>query len=130
MKLFELLDALDTAGIPKAIATGSSHAMAVEVLARFDLSPRFAFVLTAANTEQGKPHPEIYLTAASQLGLPPEQTLVLEDSRNGCLSASAAGAFAVAVPSAHSATQDFSCASLVIDNLADRRLYEALGIKG
>ena len=44
--------------------------------------------------------------------------------------AAAAGAFAVAVPAAHSATHDFASASLVIENLADPRLYEVLGIEG
>ncbi len=127
--LFELLDALEAAGIPKAIATGSSRGMAEEVLARFDLSHRFAFILDSEDVRQGKPHPEIYLAAAKRLGLSPDQTIVLEDSQNGCRSASAAGAFAVAVPGAHSETQDFSSASLVVENLADHRLYEVLGLR-
>ena len=54
--------------------------------------------------------------------------LVLEDSRTGCISAAAAGAFVVAVPGPHSRNQDFSVASLVLDSLADPRLYELLGL--
>ena len=54
--------------------------------------------------------------------------MVLEDSQNGCLAAAAAGAFTVAVPGEHSRAHDFSMASLVIDSLADRRLYAVLGI--
>ena len=38
------------------------------------------------------------------------------------------GTFAVAVPGGHSRRHDFQAASLVIDSLADSRLYEALGI--
>ena len=60
--------------------------------------------------------------------LKPGGWLVLEDSQIGCRSAAAAGTFAVAVPAGHSHTQDFSVASLVVENLADRRLYEALGL--
>ena len=55
--------------------------------------------------------------------------LVLEDSQNGCRAAAAAGAFTVAVPGEHSRRQDFSVANLVIESLADRRLYEVLGIR-
>ena len=54
--------------------------------------------------------------------------LVLEDSQNGCRAAAAAGAFTVAVPGEHSRRQDFSAANLVIESLADRRLYEVLGL--
>ena len=42
--------------------------------------------------------------------------------------AAAAGAFVVAVPGEHSRGHDFSMASLVVDSLADRRLYLTLGI--
>jgi HAD superfamily hydrolase (TIGR01509 family) len=126
--LFELLDALETAGVPKAIATSSNKAMTEEVLSRVELACRFAFILTAEDVRQGKPHPEIYQTAARRFGLRPEQTLVLEDSQNGCRAAAAAGAFTVAVPSAHSRTHDFSAASLVVRDLTDRRLYDAIGL--
>ena len=54
--------------------------------------------------------------------------LVLEDSQNGCRAAAASGAFTVAVPGEHSCRQDFSVANLVIESLADRRLYEVLGL--
>ena len=73
-----------------------------------------------------KPDPEIYLAVAERFGLPPQATVVLEDSQNGCLAASVAGAYTVAVPGDHSRDQDFSCASLVVESLADHRLYEAL----
>ena len=126
--LLELLDALDAAGIPKAIATSTNRNLVGEVLRRFDVRARFQFILTAEDVVHGKPDPEIYLTAARRFGLMPEETLVLEDSRNGCLAAARAGAFTVAVPGDHSRTHDFSAASLVVDSLSDPRLYAALGI--
>ena len=82
----------------------------------------------AEDIAEGKPHPEIYLTAARRFGIPPAEMLVLEDSQNGCLAAVRAGAFTVAVPGEHSLGQDFSMASLTIESLTDPRLYEALGI--
>ncbi len=126
--LFELLDGLERVGIPKAIATSSDRKLADACLTPFDLQRRFQFILTAEDVTHGKPHPEIYLTAAARFGLPPQQTLVLEDSQNGCRAAAAAGAVTVAVPGPHSLDHDFSVASLVVDSLDDPRLYEAQGI--
>lgn len=126
--LLDLLDALEQADIPKAIGTSSSRKLVEECLQPFKLQERFQFVLAAEDITHGKPHPEIYLTAARRFGVPPQEMAVLEDSQNGCLAAVAAGAFAVAVPAEHSRTHDFRRASLVVESLADRRLYEALGL--
>ena len=98
------------------------------VISRFQMHPRFQFILSAEDIVQGKPHPEIYLKAAQRFGVAPGEILVLEDSQTGCRAAAAAGAFTVAVPGEHSRAQDFCVASLVIDTLADRRLYEVLGL--
>ncbi len=127
--LLELLDALEAAGISKAICTSSSRRVLTAVLSRFQLEPRFQFTLTAENITCGKPHPEIYLKAAARLGLPPHEILVLEDSQTGCRAAAAAGTMVAAVPCEHSRNQDFSVASLVLESLADPRLYELLGLQ-
>ena len=127
--LLELLDALESANIPKAIGTSSSRELVMECLRVYDMAKRFQFVLAAEDIVNGKPHPEIYWTAAARLGVPAAEMLVLEDSQNGCLAAVAAGAFAVAVPGEHSRRHDFSQASLVVDSLADPRLYRALGLE-
>ena len=126
--LEKLLDALEAAGIPKAIATCSRQSLAEACLSRFDLARRFVFILTSKDITHGKPHPEIYLAAAERFGLPPREMLVLEDSENGSRAAAATGAFTVAVPGEHSRQQDFSAASLVVDSLTDRRLYQVLGL--
>jgi HAD superfamily hydrolase (TIGR01509 family) len=126
--LIELLDALEAAGVPKAIATSSGRELAAVCLAPFQLAGRFQFTLTAEDITHGKPHPEIYLLAAARFGVSPAEMLVLEDSQNGCRAAAAAGAFVVAVPGEHSRGHDFSVASLVVDSLADSRLYGVLGI--
>ncbi len=128
--LMKLLDALERAGIPKAIGTSSCRELLEACLKPFDLAGRFQFILTAEDVTQGKPHPEIYLTAARRFGIAPAEMMVLEDSANGCRAAAAAGAYTVAVPGEHSQEHDFSPASLLVESLADPRLYRALGIAG
>jgi len=126
--LLKLLDALEQAGFPKAIGTSSSRQLVDACLRPFDLQRRFQFILAAEDIVNGKPHPEIYLKAAECFATPPGEMVVLEDSQNGCMAAAAAGTFAVAVPGEHSQDHDFSAASLVLDSLADPRLYHVLGI--
>jgi len=126
--LFELLAALDRAGMPKAVATSSARQITEVTLAQFDLARKFVFVLTAEDIQLGKPHPEVYLKAAQRLGVAPAQMAVLEDSNAGCRAASAAGAFCIAVPGPHSRDQDFSMASAIVDGLNDARLWQLLGL--
>jgi HAD superfamily hydrolase (TIGR01509 family) len=122
----ELLKAIENAGIPKAIATSSGRKFTNNILGRFNLQPRFSFILTCENVTHGKPNPEIYLRAAEQFHIAPDEMMVLEDSQNGCKAAVAAGAFAVAVPAGPSAQHDFTGAAIVANTLADPRIYDAL----
>jgi len=126
--LIDLLAALEHAKLPKAIATSSGPDFVQKVLGRFDLAPRFHFVLTCDDVKHGKPHPEVYQTAARRLQVPVEKMVVLEDSQNGCRAAVAAGAIAVAVPGGHSRRHDFSGAALIADSLADPRLLDLIGL--
>jgi len=118
----DLLDRLDAQGIARGVATSSGPEFARDVLSRVGLLERFAFVLTSADVSHGKPHPEIYQTAAQRLGIEPGAMLVLEDSQAGCKAAVAAGAVAVAVPGGHSRRHDFTGARFVAETLADPRI--------
>lgn len=124
--LLELLDRLEMAEIPRAVATSSRRSFVEHVFQRFDLAERFAFVLSAEDVTRGKPHPEIYLAAAERFDLSPAEVLVLEDSAAGFQAARAAGTIAVAVPGPHSHRHDFAGAALVLESLADAKLMERL----
>jgi pseudouridine 5'-phosphatase len=126
--LVELLDALETANVPKAIATSSRRAFVANLLCRYGWQDRFAFWLTAEDVTNGKPDPEIYLSAAGRLQLPPGEVLVLEDSQTGCRAAVAAGTHAVAVPGDHSRDHEFPGAKFVAEGLGDPRIRRALGL--
>jgi HAD superfamily hydrolase (TIGR01509 family) len=124
----QLLDELQAAGIPVAVATSGTREYADGVLTRLNLKHRFRFVLTAEDVERGKPDPSVYLLAAKRLGISPSQMLVLEDSANGCRAAVEAGAYAVAVPNRHTREHKFTGAQYVADTLADPRIRVSLGM--
>jgi HAD superfamily hydrolase (TIGR01509 family) len=124
--VLSLIDDLQSAQMPIAVATSATPEYAENVLTRLNLKHRFRFVLTAKDIHRGKPDPEIYLLAADHLGIPPEQMMVLEDSANGCRAGVAAGAFTVAVPNRHTAAHNFNGVNLKADTLSDLRIREAL----
>jgi HAD superfamily hydrolase (TIGR01509 family) len=124
----ELLDDLQAAAIPIAVATSGTREYADHVLTRLNLKHRFRFILTADDIRRGKPAPDVYLLAAERLGIAPSQMLVLEDSGNGCRSAVAAGAFTIAVPNRHTQNHNFDGSQFIADTLADARIHRALGL--
>jgi HAD superfamily hydrolase (TIGR01509 family) len=123
-----LLDALTAANVPIAVATSATPEYADYVLSTLGLKPRFQFILTAADIRHGKPNPEVYLLAAKRLGIQPREMMVLEDSGNGCRAAVDSGAYAVAVPNAHTRNHKFPAVQLTADTLADPRILRALKI--
>lgn len=120
--VMELLDLLDELGLPKSIATSSSHQTVQRHLAAHDLAGRFEALVAAGDYAVGKPAPDPYLTAAERLGVAPEACLALEDSYNGIRSASAAGMMAVMVPDLLPPTDEIrALCTLVAANLHEVR---------
>jgi len=87
----ELLDLLDARHMPRAVATSSSRDKAVHHLSRAGIRHRFDALPTRDDVSQGKPHPDLYLVAATALGMAPSRCLAVEDSSNGVRATSAAG---------------------------------------
>jgi beta-phosphoglucomutase-like phosphatase (HAD superfamily) len=57
-------------------------------------------VFSASNVARGKPHPDIFLHAAEQLGVAPGDCIVIEDSVGGVTAGRAAGAFVIGLTAA------------------------------
>ena len=94
----EILTALQKQGIPLALATSTNADRTQRRLEMTGLGPFFQTVITGDLVEHSKPHPEIYQIACRNLGTEPARTLAVEDSRNGILSAHAAGMAVAMVP--------------------------------
>ncbi|MHC2070386.1 HAD family hydrolase [Bremerella sp. T1] len=124
----ELFKSIVEADYPIAVCTSARRDTAIDLLGRFNITPDLQFVIGGDEVEHGKPHPEIYLTAAERLGFTPHQLVVFEDSQTGCKAAIDAGTHAIAVPGDHSRKHAFDGAQFVADTLHDRRIYELLEI--
>lgn len=87
----EILDFLHEKGIPIALATSTGQERTLRRMELTGLGHYFQAMITGDMIEHSKPDPEIYQLACRSLGTRPEHTLAVEDSRNGILSAHAAG---------------------------------------
>ena len=116
----ELLDALRRAACPVALVTSSSRATAEAHLVAGGLRAHFETLLTRDDVARGKPHPDLYLLAASRLGVQPSACVAIEDSAPGIASAHSAGTIAIMVPDiiAPSAETREKCAAVVPDLFA------------
>lgn len=96
--IFELLEYLRNKGIKTAVATSSPLDRTIKYLSSVGLEDKFDELISGYMVEHGKPEPDIYIYAAKQLGLKPENCMVLEDSPTGILAAYRAGCVPVMVP--------------------------------
>lgn len=94
----ELLDFLKESGVKTAVATSSPAERARYQLAMVGLLNKFDFVASARMVKRGKPAPDVFWYAAEQLGVQPNQCIVLEDSPTGLLAAYLAGCVPIMVP--------------------------------
>lgn len=105
-------------GVPVALVSSSPYALINATLDRLQLRASFSLVYSAEDEPFGKPHPGVYLSAASRLGVPPRACLALEDSLNGLIAAKAARMLCLAVPEPeHRHDPRFSLADHVIPSL-------------
>lgn len=96
--LFELLDYLKEHSYKLAVATATDLERAKMYLGRIDALGYFDAVICGNMVQNGKPEPDIYLEAAKQLGLSPEECAAFEDSPNGIKSAHSAGCITIMIP--------------------------------
>ncbi|MBK0421410.1 HAD family phosphatase [Leucobacter sp. CSA2] len=93
----ELLVSLRDAGIPTALVTMATRAIADEVVG---LLPEGLFqgIIGGDEVAHEKPHPDPYQRGAALIGVDPARCVALEDSPTGLASARAAGAVAIGIP--------------------------------
>lgn len=117
--LFTLLDFLKRHGVKMAVASSSRREMIQGNLKKAGCEEYFAAVLSSTEVERAKPAPDVFLAAAKEIGLPPEDCYVLEDSFGGVRAGHAAGAVTIMVPDQVQPTDEIrGLADGVYENLA------------
>jgi beta-phosphoglucomutase-like phosphatase (HAD superfamily) len=127
LRAIELMGEFARRGLPTAIATSTNRAAAESHLRGAGLFHRFNAVVTWEDVERGKPHPDVFLKAALELGVMPDRCVVLEDSPLGIRGAYAAGTMPIMVPDLLAASEDLRqmCVAVVKDLHEARALLRA-----
>ncbi|WP_322908111.1 beta-phosphoglucomutase [Paenibacillus campi] len=101
------------------IAIGSSSKNTPTILKQIGLADAFDAVADGNDITHSKPDPEVFLLAASKLGIPPEECLVVEDAEAGVQAAIAGGMNVAAVGDAGLHSQDADYRLERVDEILD-----------
>ena len=104
---------------PLGIASSSNRPLIDLFLELTGTQGLFRATVSSEEVAHGKPAPDVYLEAATRLGVAPERCAAIEDSENGIRSASSAGMRVVAIPNRvfPPGPEALSLAAVVLDSL-------------
>lgn len=110
-------------GIALAVGTAAPDPNIEFTLGGLDLRRHFATVVGAADVENGKPHPDVFLEAARRMNMRPEHCIVFEDAPLGVEAARRAGMRAVVLTTTLPASEfaGFDNVICIADNFNDMR---------
>ena len=100
--------------------------LVVEVLG---ISNYIGAIASGDEVTRSKPAPDIFLKAASKLGVSPKECVVFEDAMNGMKAAKAAKMRVIVVPNIFTLHEDFTPADRVVPTLekVDMEMLSSLG---
>ena len=82
------------------LATSSPMDLAEAVVDKLGIRPHLNAISSAGTLPFGKPHPQVYMNCAAELGASPLECVCFEDSFNGMIAAKAARMKLVIIPAA------------------------------
>lgn len=93
-------------GIKMCVATLTDKPLAEAVLKKYGLLGKMEFVRTVAEVGKSKAHPDIYLQCAEEMGLKPQECVVLEDTCHAIETAKGAGFTVYAIDEATAGSKE------------------------
>ena len=99
--LIRLLDALDLAHVPVALATSAPRENVVHTLHELGLSERLTVIARSDEVPLGKPAPDVFLEAARKIGVCAPDCLAFEDAPIGVVAAGRAGMTCVGIATSY-----------------------------
>jgi HAD superfamily hydrolase (TIGR01509 family) len=105
-------------GVASTSAEPSVRAILEQAVGR-ERASRFDLVLAGDCVPRKKPAPDIYLLALERLGVDADDAIAIEDSRNGLLSATAAGIRCLVTVNGYTQDEENTEAILVVTSLGD-----------
>ncbi len=111
------------AGLRQAIVSSTPRENIELILASLGVRDALNAIVGEEDASRGKPDPEGFLVAASRLGVPPAECVVIEDAPEGITAGKAAGARVIGVATTRP-PERLSQADLVVASLEDGRVWQ------
>ena len=116
--LLEMLEFCRSHGIRTAIASSSTISVVRHNIESAGVADFFDAIATDGEVKHGKPAPDIFLLAASKIGVDPALCVVFEDAFSGIRGASAAGCRPVMIPDMVQPTDEIRAICTIYPDLA------------
>jgi HAD superfamily hydrolase (TIGR01509 family) len=122
------LKALKEAGFLTGVATSAPRANLDLIMKGLGFESMMESIMASENVTHHKPHPEVYLQSADNLGVKPSECVVFEDSFSGVSAGINAGMRVVGVLSSHKPEELPPCSSYINNylDLKPERILEVL----
>lgn len=115
-----LLEKLRSRNLKLAIATSGDRDYLRLIMQKFpELQQYFSVVITSEDVRRGKPYPDVYEKTLVQLGVAPNEAVILEDSVNGIIAGKRANIQVICVPNRHYPDADYALADRVFESLIE-----------
>ena len=119
----ELLNSLRSKGILTAIGSASRNARTI--LEKTKISSLFDVIVDGNKVSRAKPDPEVFLKGAEEMGLSPDNCIVIEDAQSGIEAAIAAGMRCVGIGN----HEILGRADLVVPSISHLTFYQLETLK-
>ncbi|MDN5359328.1 MAG: hypothetical protein PWQ84_391 [Thermotogaceae bacterium] len=119
--LYDLLDWAKDKELKLAVASSTDEKFVLLILEKIGILDSFHTVVCGNHIDRSKPAPDIFLKAAEELNLKPEECLVIEDSTNGVKAGKRAGMTVIGFQS-DDGSQDLSNAHIQVLSLKEAKM--------
>jgi HAD superfamily hydrolase (TIGR01509 family) len=126
--ILPLLEKLKKQNYSLSLASSSDRKNIEVIVQKLDIASYFDYMVSGEEVQNGKPAPDIFLKAATQLNIEPKNCCVIEDSNNGARAAKAAGMQCIGLRSPNSGQQDLSMCDLIIDSFEEDNLKKIFSL--
>jgi sugar-phosphatase len=111
---------LKTNNFKIGLATSSNIGLMETVLETLQIGHYFHALCSAQHLTHGKPHPQVFINCAEELGVHSSHCIVIEDSVNGIIAGKAAHMKVIAIPEEeHRHNPKFSIADYKLESLLE-----------
>lgn len=113
------LETLQAQGWQQAIGSSAPRENIGVIMTVLQIAPYFGAIVASEDVQQGKPDPEVFLTAARKLGVEPARCVVVEDAPAGLEAGRAGGMRTIGVQTTHKHVEADMVVPALIDLPAD-----------